>query len=63
MLEGIEVLLFQQKTEEQKSNGKSLGKEGYLAFARLSEAPFHWCFPPNVSSFLAAVLSALDTCS
>lgn len=35
-------------------------REAYLAFARLSEEPFHWCFLPNASSVLSAAPSALD---
>lgn len=55
------ILTIRRKRERTAVNLQE--KKGYLAFARLSEEPFHWCFPPNVSSALAAVPSALGTCS
>lgn len=46
-----------------EDGGNCFGKETNLAFARLSEVPFHWCFLPDVSSIPLTALSALDTCS
>lgn len=46
-----------------EERGKCFGRETHLAFARLSEVPFHWYFLPDVSSVPLTALSALDTWS